>query len=78
MANTKAVINALNTLNPLTSGNGSKVDHLFGNQPDVLEAIVDARKRRCSFRQIAIALSNDDTKVSAGAVQNWLAARGIK
>ena len=78
MANTKTVINALNSLAPVTSGHGSKVDYLFGDKPDVIEAIIEARKRRCSFRQIAMALSTEDQTVSPGAVQNWLAAKGIK
>jgi len=78
MANTKTVLNALNILTPATGGHGSKVDYLFGDKPDVLDAIIDARKRRCSFRQIAMALSVDGETVSSGAVQNWLAARGIK
>lgn len=78
MANTKTVINALNTLNPTNGGNGSKVDYLYGDNPEIVQAILDARARRCSFRQIAMALSNETVTVSAGAVQNWLAARGIK
>jgi hypothetical protein len=78
MVNTKTVINALNTLNPGNGGIGSKVDHLFGDKPDILDAIIDARKRRCSFKQIAMALSTDEHTLSAGAVQNWLTAKGIK
>jgi len=78
MATNKTVINALNTLTPRSGGNVTRVDQLFGDQPDVLDAIIDARKRRCSFRQISMTLSTPTETISPGAIQSWLAARGIK
>lgn len=72
------IVNLLNQMAPQTGGHGLKVLVEFGDQPEVLEAIRDARLRRCSYRQIAIALSQDGRKLSAGAVQAYLASIGLQ
>jgi hypothetical protein len=71
------VLQALNNLNPLGGGSGMRVMLLFGDQPDVLDAIVEARKRRCSFVQIAKAISTPEASVSDSAVKKFLMSRGI-
>lgn len=74
----KNVVDALSKIGPQTGGHGLKVLYTFGDQPDVLDAIVGARKRRCSFRQIALALSQDGVTISAGAVQAYLHSVGVE
>jgi hypothetical protein len=51
--------------------------HLFGDQPEVLEGIIEARRRRCGFGQIAKALSTPEERVSESAVKTFLRSRGI-
>jgi hypothetical protein len=52
---------------------------LFGDQPDVLDAIVQARvERGLSFRVIAGVLSKSGEQISEGAVQNYLRSRGFQ
>jgi hypothetical protein len=43
----------------------------------VLEAILEARKRRCSFAQIAKALTTPENVVSENAVKTFLTSQGI-
>lgn len=73
----KELLQALNSLVPLGGGSGMKVMLLFGDQPDVLDAIVEARKRRCSFVQIAKAISTPDAPISDAAVKKFLMSRGV-
>lgn len=73
-----SVVNTLKSINPTSGGIGLKVLVEFGDQPEVLEAILEARARRCSYRQIAMALSQDGVTISQGAVQAFLASRGVK
>lgn len=64
---------------PGVGGKGLKVLVLFGDRPDVLEAIIRARRdRRLSFAQIATVLSDEGKSVSSAAVAKWLAAEGVK
>jgi len=71
------LIASLESLEPRGNRNVHRIVVLFGDQPEVLDAIRQARARKCSFGQIAKALSTPSTIVSAHAVQNWLAAQGI-
>jgi len=76
MANTN-IVNALAGIRPNTGGQGMKILVEFGDNPEILEAIVEARKRRCSYRQISMALSQDGKKISQNAVQNYLTSIGM-
>lgn len=59
-------------------GRGLKLEELFGERPDILEAIIVARvERKLSYQSIADVLSRDGEYVSPTAVQNWLRARGV-
>ena len=69
----------LNNATPLRDGRTLKIVELFGDQPEVLDAIVKARTERgLSYRVIAEVLSKGEHEVSDGAVQNYLRARGIQ
>jgi hypothetical protein len=55
-----------------------RIDVLYGDQPDVQDAIRIARlEKRLSYRRIADVLSRGDEQISPNAVQNWLRAQGI-
>jgi hypothetical protein len=60
-------------------GAGLRIVNLFGDQPEVLDAIRRARRdRKLSFAAIAKFLTvNGDHPVSSAAVQTWLAKEGI-
>jgi hypothetical protein len=49
-----------------------KIDRLFGDQPDVLDAIRRARARGVSASSIARLLSTDDMTLSESSVRTWL------
>lgn len=72
-----SLVNTLNEIAPHHGGTTLKVLSIYGDQPDVLNAIVDARKRRCSFRQIATAISTDGVVISPAAIQAFLNSRGV-
>jgi hypothetical protein len=71
------VSEALKGLSPMTGGAGPRILTLFGDQPEVLEGIIEARRRRCGFGQIAKALSTPEERVSESAVKTFLRSRGI-
>jgi hypothetical protein len=71
------LLDKLQQIGPLAGGNGPKILRLFGDQPEVLEAILEARKRRCSFAQIAKALTTPENVVSENAVKTFLTSRGV-
>jgi hypothetical protein len=71
------VSEALKGLSPMTGGQGPRILALFGDQPEVLEGIIEARARRCGFGQIAKALSTPEERVSESAVKTFLRSRGI-
>lgn len=63
---------------PLRDGRTMKIVEVFGDQPDVLDAIVQARvERGLSFRVISQVLSKGEHEISEGAVQNYLRSRGV-
>lgn len=69
-------------LDQLTAGPGGgttpKVIQLYGDRPEVLDAIRRARsERHLSFKQIAVYLSANGPSISEGAVQTWLNKQGI-
>lgn len=55
------------------------VERIFGDRPEVLEAIKSARRdRKLSYQTIATTLSTEaDISISDGAVRNWLSKNGI-
>jgi ribosome-binding protein aMBF1 (putative translation factor) len=70
--------NELLTASKKKDGRGMKVLEIFGDSPDVLEAIKTARRdRRLSYRSIAEVLNKSGVVVSEGAVQNYLRSQGI-
>lgn len=71
------LVETLGGIAPQTGGVGLKVLVEFGDRPEVLDAIIAARGRRCSYRQIATALSQNGVSISAPAVQAFLASRGV-
>jgi DNA-binding MurR/RpiR family transcriptional regulator len=72
-----ALVTALESLHPTSNGNMPKVIALFGNQPEVLEAIREARRRKCSYVQIAKTLSTPENPISETAIKSWLTSQGI-
>jgi hypothetical protein len=55
-----------------------KVDVLYGDRPEVLDAIRSARRdKHLSFEQIAEALSSGGASITDGAVSKWLKREGI-
>lgn len=59
-------------------GTEGRVVALFGDRPDVLDAIRRARlDRKLSYAQIAKVLSADGEPISEGAVKSWLSRQGI-
>lgn len=72
-----SVLAALESLTPNMNTSIHKVVVMFGDQPDVLEAIRQARLRKCSYSQIAKALSSPDASISEAAIRSWLASQGI-
>lgn len=64
---------------PRRCGAGLRVDELFGDRPDILDAIRVARsERKVSFQFIADILSKEGETVSGTAVQNWLRGQGVQ
>jgi hypothetical protein len=74
---TNPLLDKLQQIGPLPAGSGPKIVRLFADQPEVLEAIIEARKRRCSFAQIAKAITTPENLVSDNAVKTFLTSRGI-
>lgn len=61
-----------------SGGPEGRVVALFGDRPDVLDAIRRARTdRKLSYAQIAKVLSADGEPLSEGAVKSWLTRQGI-
>jgi transposase len=60
-------------------GSVSKMDYFFGDRPEVLEAVIRARRdRKLTHKQIAEALSKDPkVEISDRAVGTWLQRKGI-
>lgn len=71
------LVTALDSLRPQSGGTTPKVITLFGDQPQVLEAIKAARLRKCSFVQIAKTLSTPEAPISESAIKTWLHMQGI-
>jgi hypothetical protein len=78
-AKTNPIIEALMAAAAEPNKSQSKVDQFFGDQPDVLEAIVVARRdKKLTFAQIAKILSKASGQyISGGSVSGWLSKRGI-
>lgn len=72
-----SLVTSLDSLIPTMNSSVHKIVVLFGDQPDVLEAIREARKRKCSYAQIAKTLSTPVMPVSESAVKSWLQTQGI-
>ena len=68
---------ALEALRPNVSRSTFKILVMFGDQPDVLDAIKAARARRCSYSQIAKTLTTVDAPISETAIKSWLDAEGV-
>lgn len=68
----------LDALVPTNNYHGLKIDALWGDQPEVLDSIKAARLRRCTYVQIAKALSTEGATVSPDAVKRWLETNGIE
>lgn len=61
------------------TGKKTRIEMLYGDRPDVLDAIRRARaERRLSFRQISQVLSSEGESISEGSVQKWLRSQGIE
>lgn len=71
------VAEALQSLTPLLGGQIPRVIRLFQDKPEVLDAIIEARTRRCSYAQIAKAISTPEQRVSDSAVRTFLISRGF-
>jgi ribosome-binding protein aMBF1 (putative translation factor) len=61
-----------------TGGLPLKIDALYGERPEVLDAIRSARRdKHLSYEQIAEALSTAGDSITDGAVSKWLKREGI-
>lgn len=58
------------------AGRTLRVNELFADQPDILDAIRDARRGGASFRTIAEVLSTPEQHICAGAVDEWYRQHG--
>ena len=73
------LVNNLLTATPKRDGRTMKIVEVFGDQPEVLDAIVAARTERgLSFQVIADVISKTGHTISDGAVQNFLRSRGVR
>lgn len=79
---------AAKKVDPLVAGldaldsNGSKsmpkMEVLYGDRPDVLDAVIRARRdRHLSWNAIAAYLTRNGPRISAGAVQTWCERQGL-
>lgn len=60
-------------------GQQMRIPMLFGDRPDILDAIRSARRdRKASWQSIADLLSRHGHRISATAVRNWLVSEGIE
>jgi DNA-directed RNA polymerase specialized sigma24 family protein len=60
-------------------GRTLKLEELFGDRPDILEAVIVARaERKLSYQSIADVLGREGEYISPTAVQNWLRAQGVQ
>ena len=67
-----------NTETKARAGNLSAVDQYFGDRPEVKEAILEARRRKLSYNEIATVLNKEPgVKLSGDAVGNWLKKQGV-
>jgi hypothetical protein len=72
------LIAALADLGPGAPVRGMLIDNLYRDQPDVLDAIREARKRGVPYAKIAETLSQTGGHtVSASALRNWLRPQGL-
>ena len=73
-----SIVEELDGMQPVVA---NKVEAYFGDQPDVLNAIIRARKeRKLSYGQIARTLSKHipkDEVIKDSAVKNWLEKKGV-
>jgi hypothetical protein len=56
-----------------------KIDAYYGDQPDVIDAVIRARQRGNSYAALGRILTNPEKGViiRAGAVKSWLESRNI-
>jgi hypothetical protein len=75
------IVAALDSALPTAGGQRPKLLVLYGDRPEVLEAVVRARTSRgLSYEAIAKVLTKnapEGESVSAGAVKKWLDAQSI-
>lgn len=78
MANRSDLIANLTSAGRIQEGVKLRIDVLFGDRPDVLDAIRTARANGASHATIAKILSDDGQRVGFGAVRNWMLSQGIE
>lgn len=72
------ILTALASLPPASSGGQPmKVVRVYGDRPDILEAIRQARLSGRACDKIARAISTDQHLISEAAVRKWLRSQGI-
>jgi len=78
-AKTNPIIEALMSAAAGPNKSQNRVDQLFGDQPDVLEAIIVARRdKKLTFAQISkILAAGSKEYISAGSVSGWCAKQGV-
>lgn len=56
-----------------------KIDGYYGDQPDVIDAVIRARQRGNSYAALARILTNPEKGIiiRSGAVKSWLESRNI-
>lgn len=74
------LLNELLTIDPANGGGQQmRIPMLFGDRPEVLDAIRAARRdRKASWQAISDLLSRHGHRISATAVRNWLVSEGIE
>jgi len=70
-------LHALNTLTEETPERALRIERLFADRPQILEAVLDARDRGISVGRITTTLNTTaNVNLSEGAVRNYLRRHG--
>lgn len=79
MSKPDPIVAALEAASNRPYGSQSKIDLLYGDRPEILEAIKSARvDKGLSTRVIADTLSQQGVPISRNAVEAWLKKQGIR
>lgn len=73
-----ALAEALLNAEPAASKSVGRIEQLFGDRPEVLDAIIVLRRdKKFQYSEIARLLSSEGKIVRPDSVKNWLAGKGV-